>query len=324
MRFTESMLNEYSAPLSNTEDQRCKNSILMIRDALKDIGFFQDEKGIHKLYEDTYSYAVNMRNSSESRRIKIFVQGSYANNTNVRTESDVDVAIIQEEAFITKYRTYGDYQQSDEDYKFHVLDAKEMSFKDEVQQCLIKKFGKDVERRNKSIKIYGNSYRNDADAVPCLRYRDYSNDYIRDVNNYIGGIVIIPDRGCNIINYPEQHIENGKRKNQETKHHYKKMVRIMKKMRYLMQDYGYSSSNDVSSFLLESLLYNIPNGEYLEYGQYRKVFLFNYIINYALKHIDDFDTYTEANGIKPLCESEQQKVKLIAFLNDLRHFYQYD
>lgn len=324
MKFNENMLNNYAAPLSESEDKRCKNVIVMVSDALKELGLSQDQRGIHKLFEDTYSYAVNMTNSSGTRKVKIFVQGSYANNTNVRTESDVDIAVIQEEVFRTKYRTTGAYVQTDADYRFSVAEKKDKSFKDEVLSCLRDKFGSDVERKNKSIKIHGNSYRNDADAVPCMRYRDYTNDFRKDESNYVGGIVIIPDRGDSIINYPEQHIENGRRKNQQTNHFYKKMVRVMKKMRYIMEDCGYESAKNVSSFLLESLLYNIPNEFYLEYGQYRKVFLFDNIINYVISHKGSYDEYTEANGIKPLCENAVQKSKLEAFLIDLRRFYEYE
>ena len=105
MKFTETMLDGYSQPLSATEDQHCKNAIRMVSDALKKLGFTDDGKEIGLLYPDTYAYSLQMRSVSGSRKIKIFVQGSYANNTNVRTESDVDVAVIQEEVFTTEYRT---------------------------------------------------------------------------------------------------------------------------------------------------------------------------------------------------------------------------
>ena len=98
----------------------------------------------------------------------------------------------------------------------------------------------------------------------------------------------------------------------------------MKKMRYLMEDCGYDSAKNVSSFLLESLLYNIPNEFYLEYGQYRKVFIFDNIINYVVSHKSSYDEYTEANGIKPLCGNSVQKSKLEAFVTDLRSFYEYE
>ena len=38
MRFTENMLKSYAEPLSKTEDEKCKRTIEVIRDALKDFG----------------------------------------------------------------------------------------------------------------------------------------------------------------------------------------------------------------------------------------------------------------------------------------------
>jgi len=258
LKFTESMLTNYSQPLSATEDGQCKNAIRMVADALKTLGFTDDNAAITPLYTDTFAYSLQMRRSSDSRNIKLFVQGSYANNTNVRTESDVDVAVIQEETFLPEYRKDSVYPQSGADYGFTPAPAAAKTFKDEVQEALKCKFGTDVERKNKSIKVHGNTYRKDADTVPCRRYRDYRQDYRRDASNFVGGVVIYPDNGGMIINYPEQHIANGRKKNNDTNHHYKKMVRIMKKMRYLMEDSyitAYSSvAKNVSSFMLESLL----------------------------------------------------------------------
>lgn len=328
MKFTETMLENYSQPLSATEDQHCKNAIRLVSDALKHLGFTDDGKEISLLYPDTYAYSLQLRTAGGSRRIKLFVQGSYANNTNVRTQSDVDIAVIQEEVFKTEYRPAGSYYpQSDADYGFHTVPTPPKTFKDEVQECLEAKFGTDVERKNKSIKVHGNTYRKDADTVPCMRYRDYRGDYSRNEANYVGGIVITPDYGPRIINYPEQHIANGRKKNIETNHHYKKMVRIMKKMRYLMEDsISYSAvAKGVSSFMLESLLWNIDDKWYLDNcGVYRKVFVFQQMISHLLSTKSSFTSYKEANGIKPLCEDNEAYIKLCAFVDALSQFYDYE
>lgn len=324
MKFTEPQLELYSSPLSQTEENQCIHAIGMVRDALKPLGFTDDGKPITAMYEGTLAYAIEMRSTYGSRRIKLFVQGSYANNTNVRTESDVDIAVIQEETFRTHYRSSTLYPQSDSDYGFVSSPPQQKAFKDEVQECLVAKFGRDVERKNKSIKVHGNTYRKDADAVPCMRYRDYSGDYIKDESNYIGGVVIFPDQGGAIINYPEQHILNGKIKNTSTHYHYKKMVRIMKKMRYLMQECGMPVADNVSSFALESLLWNIPDSHYLKYGQYRKLYHFLNIITYLQSHKSEFGGYKEANGIKPLFPSSIDQTNMGRFIDLLAQFYSYD
>jgi hypothetical protein len=329
LKFTESMLMNYSQPLSATEDGQCKNAIRMVADALKILGFTDDNAAITPLYTDTFAYSLQMRRSSDSRNIKLFVQGSYANNTNVRTESDVDVAVIQEETFLPEYRKDSAYPQSGADYGFTPAPAAAKTFKDEVQEALKCKFGTDVERKNKSIKVHGNTYRKDADTVPCRRYRDYRQDYRRDASNFVGGVVIYPDNGGMIINYPEQHIANGRKKNNDTNHHYKKMVRIMKKMRYLMEDSyitAYSSAaKNVSSFMLESLLWNIEDSWYLKYcGDYRKVFAFSQLIATLQNRKNDFWGYKEANGIKELCPKPSDYTNLCNFIDQLASFYEYE
>ena len=325
MKFTESMLTNYSQPLSATEDGQCKNAIRMVADALKTLGFTDDNAAITPLYTDTFAYSLRMRRSSDSRNIKLFVQGSYANNTNVRTESDVDVAVIQEETFLPEYRKDSVYPQSGADYGFTPAPAAAKTFKDEVQEALKCKFGTDVERKNKSIKVHGNTYRKDADTVPCRRYRDYRQDYRRDASNFVGGVVIYPDNGGMIINYPEQHIASGRKKNNDTNHHYKKMVRIMKKMRYLMEDSyitAYSSAaKNVSSFMLESLLWNIEDSWYRTYcGTYRKVYAFSQLIATLQNRKNDFWGYKEANGIKELCPKPSDYTNLCNFIGSVGFF----
>ena len=323
MKFTEEQLKQYAAPLSDTENQKCLNAIGMVRDALKSLGFTDDEVAIRKMYEDTYAYTLEMRSISGGRKVRLFIQGSYANNTNVRTQSDVDIAVVQEDIFTTEYRTDSEaFPQSDKDYNFCTAPSSEISFKDEVQKCLEKKFGTDVERGNKSIKIHGNSYRKDADVVPCRRYRDYRNDYRKDIDNYVPGVIIISDRGEIVINYPEQHIANGRKKNNETNRYYKKMVRIIKMMRYLMCKGGYKEADDVSSFGLESLLWNLPNSLFMKYATYR--FEFEEIVDYLYTHKEEISYYKEANGIKELCSTVSEVVRYKCFIDRLKEFYEYE
>lgn len=319
MKFTEDQLKQYAAPLSETENQLCLNAISMVRDALKRLGFTDDNRMISKRYDDIYDYSLQMRSISGTRQIKIFIQGSYANNTNVRTQSDVDIAVVQEEIFQTEYRS----GVTDANYHFSIAADAPKTFKDEVQECLEYKFGGDVERKNKSIMVHGNTYRKDTDTVPCLRYRNYTQEYYDNADNFIGGIVIKADDGTRIINYPEQHIENGRKKNNDTNGYYKKMVRVAKKIRYMMEeDYHYSSAKNISSFGLESLLWNMSDAAFTKYSIYR--YIFGDVVDCASNNINSLALYKEANGIKPLCPSASDVEKYKAFIRDLKNFYEYD
>lgn len=322
MKFSDAMLDFYSQPLSKTEDAQCKNAIAMVRDALKILSFTDDNKEIVPLYSDTLSYSIEMRSISGSREIKIFVQGSYANNTNVRSESDVDIAVVEENPFRPEYRPSG---QNRYNYGFTIPPMPAKKFKDEVQEALKEKFGSDVKRGDKSIKVIGNTYRKDADSVPCRRYRDYRNECLNNADNYVPGIIIYPDSGGQIINYPEQHIYNGRQKNITTHAYFKKMVRVIKKIRNIMEDNHISSACNVGSFVLESMLWNVPDSWYLDRCErYSKVYSFYLLIDYLKSSLTFFNSLKEANGIKPLCPDEDSRIKLCKFVDDLSKFYEFD
>jgi len=311
MIFSEEQLKAYAAPLSDTEDQKCKNAIAMVRDAIKELGFTDDNKAIGRLYEDTLAYSLQMRSLVGSREIKLFVQGSYANNTNVRKQSDVDIAVVQEDVFEAEFRA-GVIR---ENYDFRYIDYPAKTYKDEVQSALVIKFGGDVERENNSIRINGNDFRKETDTVPCRRFRDYKADYRFDQNNYIGAIAIFPDDGEMIINYPEQHIMNGRVKNNATNYSYKKMVRIIKNIRYLMEDKRIASALNIGSFGLESLLWNIPDETYTRYTSYQNVL--EDILDFMIKNTLKFFTFKEANGIKFLCPTHTERENYTRFISDL-------
>lgn len=317
MKFTESQLKEFAKPISDTEENQCKNAIRMVADALKELGL-KDLGTINKMYSDAPSYQLRM-SGGDGYEIKIFLQGSYANNTNVRSNSDVDIAVVQEDRFRSKYRQ-GVIR---DDYGFTLASPRFRSFKDDVELVLREKFGKDVQRKNKSIKINGNSYRKDSDAVPALRYRDYSSDYSFDESNYIGGILITPDEGGEIINYPEQHIENGVEKNKRTNYYFKKMVRIAKEMRYQMIDLNYESAMEISSFLVECLLWNVPDQYFNRYLDY--ILIFDDIVYYLYNNVEYLTSFKEVNGIKFIGSDDPKRIEYCSnFIKNLYLFYDYE
>jgi len=316
MKFTEENLKSYARPLSSTEDEQCKRAIRMVGEALEGIGFSDNGQEITRMYDDTYAYQLSLKKNG--REIKLFIQGSYANNTNVRTESDVDIAIVEEDTFQPIYRT----GVTGANYGFTSASPRKKTLKDEVEEMLKAKFGTDVKRGDKSIKIHGNSGRKDADTIPCQRQRDYRNDYSNNSSNYVGGVVIYPDSGGKVINYPEQHIANGRKKNSETNYMYKKMVRIAKKIKYLMVDSGISSAKHISSFGLESLIWNVPNEYFAKYSSYR--FCFDQVVGYLNKNKQRLSLYKEANGIKDLLPEQGSIEQYNSFIDDLKTFYNYD
>ncbi|MBA5247971.1 MAG: nucleotidyltransferase [Gammaproteobacteria bacterium] len=231
-KFSEITLSDWSRAASASEEQRISNAISMIKEA------------------------VNNSDQLKEKEIEIFVQGSYANNTNVRANSDIDICIMLKDTFSAKYPkglTRGDYGFSASDYSFS-------TFRSAVIKSLADKFGNEnITPGNKSIKINSNSYRIEADAVPCFQYRNYYHNDSKNPNDFIEGHKIYAQNDDDAISYPKQHIENGKNKNVSTQRRFKRTTRVLKKIRYHMIDNGESVDRSISSFLIECLLWNVPD-----------------------------------------------------------------
>lgn len=229
MKYSEQTLSSWTAPLSSTEEQRAANTIKMITSAIK------------------------ADDDLKSMDIEIFIQGSYANNTNVRTESDIDVCVMLKDTFHGIYpegKTYKNYNFSSSDLTFQ-------EYRNMVKKALQAKFY--VQDGNKSLKINENTYHVQADVVPAFQLRNYRYKGSTEPNIFVEGIWIIANDGKTIINYPKKHIQNGITKNNETNKAYKKLVRIMKHIRNNMVDDNIVDKEIITSFLVECLVYQIPN-----------------------------------------------------------------
>lgn len=226
-RYSEDTLNNWRKPPSDTEETKLSNIERMVRECIN---------------EDT---------TLKSMGIKTFGQGSYVNDTNVRLNSDVDLNVQYIDAFY--YNIPPNTTPSD----FGLNNPSSYSapdFKNHVHSALVRKFGDDVKRKNKCIAIEGNTNRVGADVVPTWKYRRYSMD-----RSYVEGVRFLADDEQWVTNFPIQHIENGKLKNSRTQRRFKRLTRIHKQIRAKMVEDGKSVSGNITSFLLECLLWNVPN-----------------------------------------------------------------
>lgn len=264
-KYSEETLNKWAKPASETEEKRISNAITMIKEAIKD-------------YD-------NLKNKD----IEIFVQGSYANNTNVRAKSDVDVCIMLKDTFYSEY--HDGYTR--EDYGFYPGTNSFDNFRKDVINALKNKYGKEnIKPGNKSIKMESTSYRVEADAVPAFQYRNYKIISSTDKNHFIEGIKFYSNSNEEVINYPKEHIENGKRKNTDTQRRYKRTARIFKRIRHQMIQDGVQVKKCISSFLIESLLFNVDDLQFIHDESW------NNKIKDIIKYLQDNDKldYTEVSG----------------------------
>lgn len=192
-----------------------------------------------------------------SMDISIIPQGSYKSRTNVRNDSDVDICVCLNSTFFPRYPQ----GKSNEDYGNSEGSILFAHFKNLVQEALEAYFGKtSVTRGNKAFDIHSNTYRLDADVVPAfayLHYYDTGNNY-----HYPKGICFLADDGAKIINWPHHVYENCKRKHDSTGQRYRKMTRILKRLRNRMQEESISEAKDIPSFLIQSMVWGAPDDHF--------------------------------------------------------------
>ena len=230
----EEKLARYSQPSSQTEQEKQERAERMVRQAVDDWSGFAD---------------ITCR---------ILPKGSYANNTNVRADSDVDIAVIHN----------GLYYHNDDD-----LPAKRKiqtepiegphydgsAFRSELQKALLDKFGSQCDTTGKTaITVRETSSRVSIDVVPSFWYRKYYYHWWYGVQYHEGTYTRRTD-GTWIVNYPEQQLSNGRAKNQRTKRRYKHQVRILKRIENDLVESG--AIQELPSYLMECLIYNVPDSK---------------------------------------------------------------
>ena len=198
--------------------------------------------------------AIDESSDLNHRSINVFLHGSYRNRVNVRQNSDVDVGILCQDTFfygLPVHYTAADFNISPATYHY-------VQFKNEIERALIDHFGSlAVHRGNKAFDIKENSYRVEADVAPFFDHRRYSEN-----GEYSKGVELPPDGGGGVINWPEQHYHNGVAKNTATGRRYKRVVRILKRLCIEMDDQGIAAAKPISGFLVECLVWNVPNDRF--------------------------------------------------------------
>ena len=109
----------------------------MIQKSLEYLGYSTNEENNDE-NDSVFSYKIKMNNPSNSYHLSIFIKGSYATNTNVRQNSDVDIAVVKEHEFSTEHRE----GVTDRDY-INLLKVTYLpdTLKMKLSKLLIKHFG---------------------------------------------------------------------------------------------------------------------------------------------------------------------------------------
>lgn len=281
MSADEDQLTIWSKPPSETEEDKCRNAV----------------EGITR--------AINAKFGSS---VSIFLQGSYKNRTNVKKDSDVDIVVRHNDYYFgnTQYLTeeekqlYNQIPSSTYTYK---------NFKNDIQQLLENEFEYgEVERKDKCIKVWGNTYRVNADVVPCFVHKRLQTHNSASDE----GIEFITDADNHLISFPQQHFDNGTKKNNDTDTFFKSVVRILKNARNSLVDQGTILEKSMPSFFLECLVWNVPDSN-LAKGTYTEATKSAiYTIWNDMGSASKAQDYAEVNNLKWLFRGNNDRTPLQA------------
>ena len=189
---------------------------------------------------------------------KVFLQGSYGNDTNVHKESDVDVVIQLNGTFQSDTTRLPSDQVTAWDKAYSNSSYGYYEFRKDVLKVITDRYGSDVKVGDKAIAIAANGNRRKTDVITSLQYRRYYKFNGIFDESYVVGICFYNQSGKLIANYPKQHSENMTTKHQLSASWLKPTVRIVKNMRNKLVESKTIKSGLAPSYYIEGLFYNVP------------------------------------------------------------------
>lgn len=213
---------------------------------------------------ETVKNCLDRRGSGyEHKDTENFLQGSFANETNIYADSDVDIVQALNSTFYQDISALPEQQARAYNEYYNPAEYSYTEFKRDVYEQLRNCFGDNVKLGNKAIFVPGNgSNRRDADVLPAAQYRKYFEFTSGGNQRYAQGIVFWTNDGVKIVNYPRQHLQNCQNKNANTLGMFKLNCRVFKNYRNAMIEGGYLTQGKAPSYFLEGALYNVPNDRF--------------------------------------------------------------
>jgi hypothetical protein len=217
--------------------------------------------------KDTYATvkrALESQNAAYAKRqFEVFLQGSYANDTNIYTESDVDIVICYNGGFFHNLEKLTHEERRLFSVTFPNGTYTYDTFKASVQSALVAAFGSSVQSGKKALKITANGARRSADVVCAFDHRRYTAFKGIQDDTYLKGISFFTADSTRIENFPKFHSHNLTTKHQATKSRFKPAIRMFKNIRSKLIERGSIVNGEAPSYFIEGLLYNVPNDRFV-------------------------------------------------------------
>jgi hypothetical protein len=217
------------------------------------------------------------------KNFKVFLQGSYGNDTNIHAESDVDIVIRLDDCFHGDLESLSDDEKSAYKQAFSDATYTHTNFKRDVLLVLEDQYGSAVKTGDKAISIDASGSRRKSDVIVAMQFRRYFKFRSLSDSEYVEGICFFNAAGERIANYPKQHSANLTAKHQASSKWLKPMVRVLKNIRSRMVDQGLIKAGVAPSYYIEGLLYNVPNEKFTHSIEDCMVNILNWYLQDATK-----------------------------------------
>ncbi|GAA2537204.1 nucleotidyltransferase [Winogradskya consettensis] len=191
--------------------------------------------------EETLDDALRRSPLLAARPYEIFAQGSRVNGTYLEQSSDIDLVLMLK----TPSDAYG-WEE----------------FRDDVLGALGETYSVRMGRRCLNVDDEDSLFGEMVDILVATEHRHYP---VPGVEFYEQGVFFRDVEGRPIVNFPKQHRRNGDEKDLRTGGRFKQVVRAAKRARKLAGD-------PTPSYLIECLLYNVPDQVFMTPAPYRCAF----------------------------------------------------
>lgn len=201
-----------------------------------------------------------------NRGVEIFLQGSYANATNIHGDSDIDVVVLYDKTYCSDMRALTPAEQQLHQRLSTPATYLWSQLRDDVLTALRSHYGcHRATPGKKSIKVEITTGRRTSDVIPAIGFRRYATFVNHDNCTAHWGIQFFDSSSNPIVNCPKYHIERGENKNQQTRTRgqYKATIRLVKNFRNYLIDNGLLPDGVAPSYFIECALHNVPDNLFI-------------------------------------------------------------
>lgn len=234
--------------------------------------------------------ALSRSDNLKNRDIEIFLQGSYANSTNIKDDSDVDIVVMLKSSWVSDKSLLSTQERLvyERDHIKSSYGASEL--RADIVAALREYFDNGrVELRDKLVRLHKTGGYVDADIVPAIQHRKYIKYDSLTKGKFVEGTRLHPLSGGSIINYPKVHKVNGSFKNTLTNGKFKPSVRQFKRLKKRLVATGEINAKDAPGYLIECLIYNVPRANFGDDHHQRMMSIIHYLLKVDVQEFKSVD-----------------------------------